>query len=262
MQCPQCHYKPPTDAAFCPACGSKLVILCAQCQTTNAPDHKFCKQCGQPLAVAAAAAPGAPTFTSSHTYTPKYLAEKILTSRSALEGERKEVTVLFCDVVDSTRLAEQLDPEAMHQLMDRLLRLMADAVHRYEGTVNQFLGDGLMALFGAPLALAARIDRLPAAAKDLLQTTAVLGKEFPLALLQVVTGQDEDAVRRDLAHLQAAEFVYGTRLFPEAHYAFAHSLTHEVAYQSLLQERRRALHAQVVEAIEALYADRLGEWTD
>jgi class 3 adenylate cyclase/tetratricopeptide (TPR) repeat protein len=92
-------------------------------------------------------------FTSPESYTPKHLAEKILTSRSSLEGERKQVTILFCDIVESTRLAERLDPEKMHELMDRTLRLMAEAVHRYQGTVNQFLGDGLMALFGAPIAL-------------------------------------------------------------------------------------------------------------
>jgi class 3 adenylate cyclase len=87
------------------------------------------------------------------SYTPKHLAERILTFKSALEGERKQVTVLFCDVVGSTRLAERLGAEAMHEVMDRALRLMAESVHRYEGTVNQFLGDGLMALFGAPAAL-------------------------------------------------------------------------------------------------------------
>ena len=153
MQCPQCQYETPADATFCPECGRMLVIRCVQCQTTNALGHKFCKKCGQSLSTAAAPTPDGATFTSPQTYTPKYLAERILTSRSALEGERKEVTVLFCDLAESTRLAEQLDPEAMHQLMDRTLRLMADAIHRYEGTVNQFLGDGLMALFGAPVAL-------------------------------------------------------------------------------------------------------------
>lgn len=86
-------------------------------------------------------------------YTPRHLSERVLTTRSALEGERKWVTVLFCDVVDSYRLAEQLGAEGMHEVMDQALRLMAEAVHRYDGTVNQFLGDGLMALFGAPLAL-------------------------------------------------------------------------------------------------------------
>ena len=86
------------------------------------------------------------------TYTPPYLAEKILTSRSALEGERKQVTVLFCDLANSTALAEQLGPEAMHTLLNRFFELTLAEVHRYEGTINQFLGDGFMALFGAPLA--------------------------------------------------------------------------------------------------------------
>jgi class 3 adenylate cyclase/tetratricopeptide (TPR) repeat protein len=153
MQCPQCHYDAPGDAAYCPKCGNKLTLLCAQCRTGNAPDHKFCKQCGQPLVAPSAPIPDGVTSASPQSYTPRYLAEKILTSRGALEGERKEVTVLFCDVVESSRLAERLDPEVMHQIMDQALRLMAEAIHRYEGTVNQFLGDGLMALFGAPVAL-------------------------------------------------------------------------------------------------------------
>ena len=86
------------------------------------------------------------------SYTPSYLAEKILTSRSAMEGERKQVTVLFADIKDSTELIKDLDPEAAQQLLDPALHIMMDAVHRYEGTVNQVLGDGIMALFGAPLA--------------------------------------------------------------------------------------------------------------
>jgi class 3 adenylate cyclase len=153
MQCPQCQYDAPADAAFCPECGNKLTFPCAQCQTVNAPDHKFCKQCGQPLALPPGRTRAGATPASPQSYTPRYLAEKILTSRDAMQGERKEVTVLFCDVVESSRLAERLDPEAMHHIMDQALRLMAEAIHRYEGTVDQFLGDGLMALFGAPLAL-------------------------------------------------------------------------------------------------------------
>ena len=102
-----------------------------------------------------AAAPAAPVETPGQaplTYTPPYLAEKILTSRRALEGERKQVTVLFADLKDSTELIRGLDPEAAQQLLDPALQLMMDAVHRVEGTVNQVLGDGIMALFGAPIA--------------------------------------------------------------------------------------------------------------
>jgi tetratricopeptide (TPR) repeat protein len=110
--------------------------------------------------------------------------------------------------------------------------------------------------------LAARIDRLPAEDKHLLQTAAVIGKQVSLALLQAVADQPEDELRRGLARLQAGEFLYGMGLFPDIQYAFTHALTHEVAYGSLLQERRRALHARIIEAIEALYADRLAEWRD
>lgn len=85
------------------------------------------------------------------SYTPKHLAEKILTSRSALGGERKQVTVLFCDLAKSTVTAEKIGPEAMHALLNRFFALALEAVHRYEGTINQFLGDGFMALFGAPI---------------------------------------------------------------------------------------------------------------
>ena len=107
--------------------------------------------------------------------------------------------------------------------------------------------------------LAARIDRLPPEEKRLLQTAAVIGTEVPFALLQAIAELSEEELRRGLGHLQAAEFLYETSLFPELEYTFKHALTHEVAYGSLLQERRRALHARIVEAIERLYADRLTE---
>ena len=107
--------------------------------------------------------------------------------------------------------------------------------------------------------LAARIDRLPPEEKYLLQTAAVIGTEVPLPLLQAIAELDEAAVHRSLAHLQAAEFLYETRLFPEHAYTFKHALTHEVAYGSLLQERRRVLHARIVESLERLSPDRLVE---
>ena len=107
--------------------------------------------------------------------------------------------------------------------------------------------------------LAARIDRLPPEEKRLLQTAAVLGMEVPGAVLQAIGEMPEEAMRLGLTHLQAAEFVYETRLFPELEYTFKHALTHEVAYGSLLHERRRVLHARIVEALEALYAERLAE---
>jgi len=91
-------------------------------------------------------------YDRPHSYTPKYLADKILTSRSSIEGENKIVTVMFADVANSTSMFEKLDPETVHEIMDRCFGLLMDEIHRYEGTINQFLGDGVMALFGAPIA--------------------------------------------------------------------------------------------------------------
>jgi predicted ATPase len=107
--------------------------------------------------------------------------------------------------------------------------------------------------------LAVRIDRLPPAEKRLLQTAAVIGKDVPLPLLHAIADLPEEALCRGLRHLQAAEFLYETKLFPEPEDTFMHALTHEVAYESLLQERRRALHARIVLALETLYPDRLAE---
>ena len=107
--------------------------------------------------------------------------------------------------------------------------------------------------------LAARIDRLPPEAKRLLQTAAVVGTEVPFPLLHAIAELPDEALYRGLGHLQAAEFLYETRLFPEREYTFKHALTHEVAYSSLLQERRRVLHARIVEALETLAGDRVTE---
>jgi class 3 adenylate cyclase len=152
MKCPHCQQDVPSDAEFCPECGTKLGAVCAQCGTANASGHKFCKKCGHPLTSAAGARPAGERFGSPGTYTPKHLAEKILTSKSALEGERKQVTVLFADLKGSMELLADRDPEEARKLLDPVLEHMMEAVHRYEGTVNQVMGDGIMALFGAPLA--------------------------------------------------------------------------------------------------------------
>jgi len=110
--------------------------------------------------------------------------------------------------------------------------------------------------------LAARIDRLPAAEKRVLQAASVIGKDVPFALLDAIADESDDRLRQSLAQLQAAEFLYETRLFPDLEYTFRHALTYEVAYATLLHDRRRALHAGIVDVIERLYHDRLGEKTD
>src|SRR4051794_6558773 len=151
MICPACRRENPTDARFCTGCGKGLELLCGACQTTNTADSRFCRGCGQFLATVSA--PSAePSLPAPEAYTPRHLAERILTSRAALEGERKQVTVLFADLKGSMELLTDRDPEEARAILDPVLERMMDAVHRYEGTVNQVMGDGIMALFGAPLA--------------------------------------------------------------------------------------------------------------
>jgi class 3 adenylate cyclase/tetratricopeptide (TPR) repeat protein len=153
MICTQCQSENSFAAIFCDHCGVRLETACPKCGEPNRQGAKFCRNCGQLINNTARAAPAAvPGGPSPETYVPRHLAEKILASRQSLEGERKQVTVLFADIRGSTRLLEGLDPEEGQKLIDPVLGVMMDAVHRYEGTVNQVLGDGIMALFGAPLA--------------------------------------------------------------------------------------------------------------
>jgi class 3 adenylate cyclase/tetratricopeptide (TPR) repeat protein len=126
------------QARACPSCGAEA-----------AAEARFCGGCGAALTVAA---PATGRFTDPQTYTPKHLADKILTTRSQLEGERKVVTVLFADVKGSMELLADRDPEEARKILDPVLERMMEAIHRYEGTVNQVMGDGIMALFGAPVA--------------------------------------------------------------------------------------------------------------
>ena len=147
MTCPRCQTNNPEGTRFCGQCGTALVVVCSACRAANPPAHKFCGQCGKALAASSAT-----RFHAPAAYTPKHLADKILTSRSALEGERKQVTVLFADLKGSLELLDLRDPEEAQRLLDPALERMIEAVHHYEGTVNQVMGDGIMALFGAPVA--------------------------------------------------------------------------------------------------------------
>jgi class 3 adenylate cyclase/tetratricopeptide (TPR) repeat protein len=148
VKCPRCQHENPVGMRFCGQCAAPLASVCAACGTANSPENRFCGQCAAPLSQAAAP----PTFGSPQSYTPTHLAEKILTSKAALEGERKQVTVLFADLKGSMELLADRDPEEARKILDPVLERMMEAVHRYEGTVNQVMGDGIMALFGAPLA--------------------------------------------------------------------------------------------------------------
>ena len=149
MKCPRCQHENPPQSRFCFECGVRLTPTCSGCGAELPAGVKFCNQCGQ---TTAGQAPAKPPLASPDAYTPKHLAEKILTSKAALEGERKQVTVLFADLKGSMELLADRDPEEARKILDPVLTLMMDAVHHYEGTVNQVMGDGIMALFGAPLA--------------------------------------------------------------------------------------------------------------
>ena len=149
MKCPRCQHESPQGARFCEECAAPLARTCPNCGTLLSATAKFCHACAHPRA----AGEGAQArFASPEAYTPKHLAEKILTSKAALEGERKQVTVLFADLKGSMELLADRDPEEARKILDPVLEHMMEAVHRYEGTVNQVMGDGIMALFGAPLA--------------------------------------------------------------------------------------------------------------
>lgn len=175
MHCPACGRENRTQARFCAGCGAELSRACASCGAELPEGARFCDSCGRlvdetPAAAAAAPAPGA--------YTPRHLAEKILTTRSAIEGERKQVTVLFADVAGFTAMSTRLDPEELHAIMDGCFQHVMEAVHRYEGTVNQFTGDGVMALFGAPIAHEDHAVRAVAAALEMQRALAVYAAEL------------------------------------------------------------------------------------
>jgi class 3 adenylate cyclase/tetratricopeptide (TPR) repeat protein len=153
MQCRRCQAQNRHDARFCRDCGNRLGVACPSCHAPAEPGSRFCDACGTafdgPLD-----ASGVPSrFATPHHYTPRHLADRILTERATVEGERKQVTILFADVKGSLELLADRDPEEARELLDPVLDRMIEAVHRYEGTVNHVMGDGIMALFGAPLAL-------------------------------------------------------------------------------------------------------------
>jgi class 3 adenylate cyclase len=134
---------------FCEECGAMMEIECPNCKAKVPPGKKFCGDCGHDLRKPKEAR--AIDYKQPRSYTPKHLADKILSNRTAIEGEHKLVTILFADVANSTAMFENLDPEAVHEIMDGCFRILMDEIHRYEGSINQFRGDGVMALFGAPI---------------------------------------------------------------------------------------------------------------
>ena len=179
MKCLECSFQNPERMKFCVECGKKLERICPKCKSVNSFDHKFCGGCGnkfhdnlnESLSV---------DHSAPQSYTPKHLADKILINRSSIEGERKFVTVLFADVANYTSISEKLDPEEVHQIMDGCFKILMDEIHQYEGTINQFTGDGVMALFGAPVSHEDHAQRACRAAITIQKTLVQYEKEMEL----------------------------------------------------------------------------------
>jgi len=157
MKCPKCQTEILEGAKFCSECGSKLEISCSECGKINPLRSKFCIECGHSLIILIKPAPQEISFEEKlakiQRYLPKDLTQKILAQRDRIEGERKQVTVMFCDMEGYTSLTEKLGSEQMYSIMDEVYEILIHKVHDYEGTVNELTGDGVMALFGAPIAL-------------------------------------------------------------------------------------------------------------
>src|SRR5215470_10570384 len=150
MQCSRCQHDNRAGAKFCEECAAPLARTCEHCGGQLSPAAKFCPECAHPTGVASTA-PTAARIASPESYTPKHLVERILISKAAIEGERKQVTVLFADLKGSLELLAHRDPEEARKILDPVVERMVEAVHWYEGTVNHVMGDGIMALFGAPI---------------------------------------------------------------------------------------------------------------
>src|SRR6516162_7786723 len=177
MQCPRCQHENEASAKFCEECAASQARACANCGRQLSPTAKFCPGCAHPTGLSAEP-PSDRRFGPPEAYTPRYLAEKILTSRCALEGERKQVTVLLADLRGSLEVLADRDPEESRELLDLVLEQMMDAVHRYEGTVSEVRGDGIMALFGAPVAHEDHAVRACYAALDLQHAMRRLTEEL------------------------------------------------------------------------------------
>ena len=157
MKCNRCQFENPKGSKFCLECGQKFEFKCPNCNKDLPIEAKFCNECGHNLRKPSETPPKDLSFdeklTKIQKYLPKGLTEKILSQRDRIEGERKQVTVMFADMEGFTKLSERLGPEEAYTVIDQVYEILIRKVHDYEGTVNEFTGDGIMALFGAPIAL-------------------------------------------------------------------------------------------------------------
>src|SRR6516225_2480364 len=167
MNCPACGRDNPDAAKFCNQCGGALPLLCLKCQTSNPPGSKFCNECGAPVTPAAPS----PRSAINQTRFGVQITPEQSDASAAPDGERKTVTALFADIKGSMDLMEDLDPEEARAIIDPALKLMIDAVHRYGGYVAQSTGDGIFALFGAPIAHEDHPQRALHAARRMQEAT-------------------------------------------------------------------------------------------
>jgi class 3 adenylate cyclase len=175
VKCPKCQFENSEGAKFCNECGAKMELACPACGKVNPSGSKFCNECGHPLKELSKDFPI--DYDRPQSYTPKHLVDKILTSRASIEGERKVVTVMFADVANFTSLSEKLDPEEVHTIMDGCFKILMDEIHKCEGTINQFTGDGVMALFGAPVAHEEHAQRACHAALSIQKEVSTYGEK-------------------------------------------------------------------------------------
>ena len=157
MQCPKCQFENREGAKFCNECGHKFDVTCPECNASNRVGSKFCDECGHKLTTKPSPPPKELSFDEKlakiQKYLPKGLTKKILSQRDRIEGEQRQVTVMFCDMEGFTPLSELLGVEEAYSIMDQVYEILIHKVHDYDGTVNEMTGDGIMALFGAPIAL-------------------------------------------------------------------------------------------------------------
>ncbi len=182
MRCPACGHENLDGAKFCNECGAKLELACPRCGKVNPPGSKFCCECGQPLSAPQESHPPKSLpekWPQPYPFPlPKELSEKILAQKGRIEGERRQVTVMFCDLEGSTALTEKLGDERAFSLIDEIFDILTQQVHRYEGTVQEFRGDGIMALFGAPIALENAAQRAIRSALAIHQEVTKFGHQI------------------------------------------------------------------------------------
>jgi class 3 adenylate cyclase/tetratricopeptide (TPR) repeat protein len=265
MVCRSCGRENPAGASFCGGCAASLVVRlsCPGCGVENPEGQQFCNACGHALSSegdsagageGTRAAPGAAAQRDPRAYTPEHLAERIRGTRADLDGERKQVTVLFADVMGSMDLAEQTDPEVWRGIMDHFFTILCDGVHRFEGTVDKFTGDGIMALFGAPLAHEDHAQRACWAALTLQRELAAYAAEVRR------TGGLSFSVRMGLNSGEVVVGAIGEDLGME-YTAVGHTVGLAQRMESLAEPGRAYLTEQTAKLVAGyLDLDDLGEF--